>query len=410
MCGYQVRCPALIAFFTSLMLVLGTQPSAYASTVSTVPQRTWGTDGKVFALARAGQSVFLAGTFAHVVNPASGAEAVANNVAALDATLGTPVPGFSVRTNGAVLATAVSPDGKTLYLAGSFSLVNGKPRSRLAAVSTTSGALTPWAPDAAAAVRAILPLSTKVVVGGDFIQLDGKPVKRIGAVDTVSGALVPGWSAAASCRVQALTASADGSLIYAGGYARYWDGIDQPGLVRLSAATGALDASFNAHYKPNSKLCAPNRSHDGMNPFEIAVAPYAVLVAVGGVSNDLDALEFDGTLAWRDIADGDFQAVVIIGNDIYAGGHFATNFLDRCGMRPPPVHLVKVNALGGCQDTSWVADMTTPNKAGHFYGVWALVTNGSSLYVGGEFRRTYTVVDDKGHTYQTPSYAVFPAS
>src|SRR5690349_24316431 len=128
-------------------------PSAYATNVSTVPQRTWGTDGRVFALAKAGQNIFLAGSFSHLVNPATGATLVAGNVAALDATTGQPVPSFSVGTNGAILADAVSPDGKILYLAGTFTKVNGKPRSRLAAVSATTGALLPWAPVAAASVN-----------------------------------------------------------------------------------------------------------------------------------------------------------------------------------------------------------------------------------------------------------------
>ena len=408
--GYRSRRSAVLAFLVALMLVACAQPAAYASAVSTVPQRTWGTDGRVFSLAKAGQSVFVTGNFSHLVNPATGATLVAGNVAALDATTGQPVSTFSVGTNGAILAAAVSPDGNTLYLAGTFSKINGKPRSRLAAVTTTTGALLPWAPAASASVHAILPLATKVIIGGDFTQLDGTAVKRIGAVDTAKGALVPGWSATASCRVQALAVSQDGTQIYAGGYAQYWDGIDRPGLARLSAATGALDSSFNAQYLPNSKLCDPVHTHDGMNPFEIAVGPYALLVAVGGLRNDLDALNFSGSVFWRDRADGDFQTVVMLGNDIYAGGHFVNEFIDRCGTHQAPVHLIKIDALGGCQDTSWVADMTTPNKSGHFYGVWTLLTDGGSLYVGGEFQRTYTVVNGKGRTYQTPSYAVFPAS
>jgi hypothetical protein len=408
--GYHSRLSVVLAFLFALTLIACTQPVANASTISTVPQRTWGTDGRVFSLAIAGQSVFVTGSFSHLVNPATGATLVAGNVAALNATTGQPVSTFSVGTNGAILDAVVSPDGSTLYLAGTFSKVNGKPRSRLAAVTTNSGALLPWAPVASAAVHAILPLATKVIIGGDFTQLDGRAAKRLAAVDTVKGALVPDWSASASCRVQALAVSQDGTQIYAGGYAQYWDGIDRPGLARLSATTGALDTSFDAQYLPNSKLCDPVHNHDGMNPFEITVGPYALLVAVGGLRNDLDALNFSGSVYWRDRADGDFQTVVMVGNDIYAGGHFVDEFIDRCGTHQAPVHLVKIAALGGCQDTSWVADMTTPNKSGHFYGVWSLLSSGGSLYVGGEFQRTYTVVNGKGRTYQTPSYAVFPAS
>lgn len=404
------RRPLVLALLSFLMFGAQLPSSAYATSVSSVPQRTWGTDGRVFSLAKAGQNVFLTGNFSHLVNPATGATLVAGNVAALDAATGQPVPSFSVGTNGAILAAAVSPDGKTLYLAGTFTKVSGKARSRLAAVSATSGALLPWAPAATASVHAILPLADKVIVGGDFTQLNGKPVKRIGAVDTAKGALVPGWTATASCRVQALAVSADGSQIYAGGYAQYWDGVDHPGLARLSASTGALDTSFDAQYLPNSQLCDPTHSHDGMNPFAITVGPYALLVAVGGLRNDLDALSVNGSVYWRDRADGDFQTVVMLGNDIYAGGHFVDEFIDRCGTHQAPVHLIKVNALGGCQDTSWVADMTTPNKAGHYYGVWSLLTSGNSLYVGGEFQRTYTLVNGKGRTYQTPSYAVFPGA
>ena len=403
---------AVAAVLGCLAVVLSLTGATFGTTnrpgtVSASPAATWGTDGKVYVLARVGSTVFLGGAFSHVVDPRTGRQVRAANLAAFDASSGAPKTGFSAGTNGAILTLRGSRDARTLYLGGQFTTAHGKARAGLAAVTTSSGALLPVAPQAGGTVRTLLPLPGKVIVGGDFTKLNGRFTERIGAVDDAKGATMRGWSASASCRVQALAASADGKSLYAGGYATAWDGVIRPGLARLSVATGAIDTSFNANYVTNQLACDPVKAHDGNNPFDIAVTPAAVFVALGGKINTLQALRPTGQEYWHDYADGDFQTLVLLGDYVYAGGHFTTWVSDSCGQKAPAMHVVRVNGLSGCVDPTWGVSLTPKDEPGHFYGVWSLTTDGSSLFAGGEFLRTYTVLAGRGRPTRPPATRPF---
>ena len=165
--------------------------------------------------------------------------------------------------------------------------------------------------------------------------------------------------------MQALTATPDGQSFYAGGYAQYWNGVYQPGIVRMSASTGQLDSSFNANYAPNQVACEPVHHHGGNNPFTIYVQPTtgSLAVAIGGTNNILDGLSSTGARYWRDYADGDFQAVTMIGSYIYAGGHFRSHIWDACGNNFVPEHIVRINPSNGCVDTD-VDDLHVPARPG----------------------------------------------
>lgn len=264
---------ACVAAGVALTFAPSSVSAASSGAVSVTPQATWGTDGKVYTMTEIGNTIYLAGTFQNLVNPKTGVKQPAANIGAIDATTGKPIPTFAAGTNGLIYSIKGSADGSTVYVGGVFTAADGVTRKNLAAFSTSTGAVTTWAPKATVAVRAVLPIGDKVIVGGDFTYLNGLPVQRIGAVDTNTGATYPGWNTSATCRVQALTATPDGQSFYAGGYAQYWNGVYQPGIVRMSASTGQVDPSFNAHYAPNQVACEPVHHHGGNNPFTIFVQP-----------------------------------------------------------------------------------------------------------------------------------------
>ena len=96
--------------------------------------------GRVRSLLRYGNALFVGGEFANI-----GATAQ-RLVARVDATTGAITPGWDpVLEGGAVRGMVVSPDGSRLYLAGSFTSVDGGTNTRYgAAVSPTTGALSSW--------------------------------------------------------------------------------------------------------------------------------------------------------------------------------------------------------------------------------------------------------------------------
>ena len=69
---------------------------------------------------------------------------------------------------------AVSPDGTTVYVGGSFTTVDGKPRNHIAAFSTTTGALLSWNPDVERPGRPIATFGNNVYIGGSFTKVSGR--------------------------------------------------------------------------------------------------------------------------------------------------------------------------------------------------------------------------------------------
>ena len=93
--------------------------------------------GRVQALARSGNTLFIGGDFDAVHGQPR------SNLAAVDATTGALLP-FSPLLDQVVDKLAL--EGGALYVAGVFRAVSGQPRSGLASFDATTGALLPWAP------------------------------------------------------------------------------------------------------------------------------------------------------------------------------------------------------------------------------------------------------------------------
>jgi hypothetical protein len=70
---------------------------------------------------------------------------VHRGIGALNATTGAPDPAFTFSADNDVLGLALT--GSRLILSGSFSTINGQPRTNLAMIDLSTGTLTGWAPD-----------------------------------------------------------------------------------------------------------------------------------------------------------------------------------------------------------------------------------------------------------------------
>jgi hypothetical protein len=97
---------ALTAVATALLAAAG---PAFAA-LQDVPDETWGTNGRVYAIAQAGGRVYVAGAFTAVRSP-SGEMVPRNHLAALDAITGAVDPNWDPGADGAVNEIAVSGDG-----------------------------------------------------------------------------------------------------------------------------------------------------------------------------------------------------------------------------------------------------------------------------------------------------------
>lgn len=113
-----------------------------------------------------------------------------------------------------VVSTLEISGGK-IYIGGSFTLMGGKTRNRLAAVDATgTGAVdTLWDPNASASMSALTVSGNTVYLAGDFTTIGVTPRTALAAVNTTNGALDP-WTPSVDKNVFTL---ASGTKVYMGG-------------------------------------------------------------------------------------------------------------------------------------------------------------------------------------------------
>ncbi|HSD01891.1 MAG TPA: hypothetical protein VLB81_05960, partial [Gaiellales bacterium] len=169
-------------------------------------------NGTVQSLAAGNGRVYLGGSFSSV----GGTSRI--RLAAVDATTGALVSGFNPRTDGLVNSLALA--GNTLYAGGTFGSVSGVARSHLAAVDAATGALsTTWAPAADDIVKAVDMSAdgTRVYVAGSFTTIDGATRRHVAALDPASGVAISSFSHGLPYAVVDMAVDANGVFIAGAG-------------------------------------------------------------------------------------------------------------------------------------------------------------------------------------------------
>jgi hypothetical protein len=349
---------------------------------------TWQTNGIVWALAEANDTVFVGGTFSEVRPPegGTGTPRGAVNFAALNAATGAPTNcnlSFTVGTGTAtVRALVVSPDKKTLYAGGYFGAVNGTPVSSLAAIDiatcTPKAAFTPSFP---ATVRALAVTDTTVYAAGDFGTVEGQNRQRFAAV-TTAGDLLP-FTAHADEPGRAIEVTPDGQNVLLGGDFFTVNGADSHALAVVNATTGALTKAYPNGWIPQNSVVKDIETD--------ATGFYTANEGTGGGV-------FDGRIAlnlsdfgqrWRDTCLGATQAVRSYEGVLYSASHAhdcasVGEFPDgrRYHLLAQPT--TSVGKLGWFPDTN--------DGIGEGIGPRAFTISGTGttkyLWVGGEFTTT----------------------
>jgi trimeric autotransporter adhesin len=269
---------------------------------------------------------------------------------------------MNVDVTGFVLAMVLS-DG-VLYLGGEFTAVGGQPRTRLAAIHTTTGALADWAPDAEGGwVTSLAAAANTIYVGGRFTSIRGQMRNYLAAVDATTGAL-SAWNPNVNGQVLSLVVS--GSVLYAGGSFSTVGGQRRINLAAIELATGS-PSPWN-----------PELSGDGL-VFSLVVSG-RTLFAGGGFQtigtqtrNSLASFNLDtGALnSWAPNAIA-LRKIVVVGNTLYTG-IAGTLFTLEGGLSRSRTEAFDITTGESVWEPGLNSDITT------------LATSGSTVFFGGRF-------------------------
>jgi hypothetical protein len=269
------------------------------------------------------------------------------------------VSSWNPGANGTVMAVAVN--GSTVYAGGAFNNIGGQPRNRIAALDATTGAATPWNPNASGFQIWDLKVSgATVYAAGSFTSIGGQPRNNIAALDALTG-LATAWNPNSNSQVSDLALS--GTTVYAGGAFTSIGGQTRNRIAALDATTG-LATSWN----PN----ANNNNVTALTVSGTTVYAGGDFTSIGGQTRNriaaLDATTGAATL-WNPNANGAVIDLNVSGTTVYAAGQFnVIGGQTRNG-------IAALDAASG-SPTAW-----SPNPGGG--QVTAIAVSGTSVYIGG---------------------------
>ena len=294
-------------------------------------------NGQVNAIATAGNTVIVGGTFTTLRNVGVPTDISQGYLFAYNRVSGQIIQGFNPTLDDSVDAIEVSEDGTSVFVAGKFRMVNGTSMRSLAKISLSGGTLVAgFDPQVAGRVRDLDVSNGKVYVGGDIWSVGGQPRNRMAAVDAASGAVDQSFTVGTTAPrvsvdwVSKIDVRADGQqLVIIGNFSEV-DGVTrhQAALIDLSGPTATLSPwtgpSFNDTCSSSfwTYVRDVEYSPDG-SYFAVATtgAPKNLLIC-----DSLSRWESDGgpesTATWINWSGGDtLSAVAISDVAVYVGGH-----------------------------------------------------------------------------------------
>ena len=364
------------------------------------------TNGPVWTLQAAGGRIYAGGAFTST-RPSGAAAGSGESgqayLAAFDATSGAPFSSFAPRLQndytggpGTVFASALSPDGATLYVGGDFNLVDGQRAEHLARFDTATGrfrgGIGANGVDGTVRSLAVSPDGSTLFVGGAFSRANYSARHDLAAFDLRTGGLTT-WAPTVSnnvsneaLRVVSLAVSSDGSRVFLAGPFRQVNGATAQGFMAVDATTGANVSGWRADY-----LLAPYN----WGTVVTTVGDTVYLGARDDVASSTDRKEgvyaldaATGAVRWYAQCYGDTFALQPLGDDLYVGSH-AHDCTKAGGITEtnPRTYLAvtALNRTNGRSRPYFVQTAGSSSAPDTLLLSRALATDGSSLVMGGGF-------------------------
>jgi hypothetical protein len=258
-----------------------------------------------------GRSVFVGGSFTHID------DVEVPRLVRMDAATGeisSWTPGFT--TAGSVSRLAISPDGATLYASGGF--VAGSDRG-LTALRTADGQPHGWGwriGDGSVGDLALTPDGSRLYVVGSYESVRSAQNKGLAQFDADGRPLdwdPLGAFAGEEHEFGGLAVSPDGGTVYLASDG--WDGIERVEAFATTDERRLWEVQFSSSWAPYVLAAVGHR---------LFVGGYIVR-ADGQVVDELAVIDTrDGTVEpWAPTVDGRVYAMAVINGTLVVGGHFS---------------------------------------------------------------------------------------
>lgn len=287
---------ALVAIF-----IPGT---ALAAPVSPTPSPSATFDGPVHSAAYLGNVIYVGGNFNYAT--VNGQRIRRTRLAALDARNGALL-NWTPSADGVV--TAIAADSTGVYIAGRFQYVNSSKRDSLAKLDPVTGKVrAAFNHRINGHPHTIAIGHGRVYLGGTITSVGGVARPRVAAFDASTGALDQGWAPVVDDVVRAILPASD-RVFLAG---RFGSVNGAEGTQKLAAVTPDTAAVLGGFV---------SQVHTMVHKLTLANGVlYAGIDGSGGKAMAMNAAT--GETKWTVTFDGDAQAIAVLGDTVYIGGHF----------------------------------------------------------------------------------------
>ncbi len=399
----------------------------------------WQTNNSVWALAYSNHVLYAGGDFTAIVSPDGNTSIPMTRLAAFHAnednpaldgtpcTAASPCQGIGAwsdkKISARVWALSVTLDGTKLYAGGDFTSAANASHKKVAgfnlAVSDTQPALP--TPQITGQVRALAATNDAVFAGGGLSSLvdpNGGTVTQAKAAsfDTSDGS-VRNWHPTLDGNVFALLVGpgSDAGNLILGGAFRKVNGAAHSGIAQVDLATGKVNGPMSNSIIPGIATNPTTGTTTRSDVKALTTDGTKVYLGAEGTGYGI----FDGTVAvnpvngslvWKDNCLGATQGVAVLNGVVYVGSHSHNcSFLQRGGFPQLPFngdnrswhHLIAETAAAdgthiNGELLNWFPNTDAGPAAGAL-GPRAVVTDGTNVYVGGEFT-TVNGVNQRGIT------------
>jgi hypothetical protein len=386
----------------SLLLAALALPSARAVPSTTAASTLQFYGGEVRAVAQIGATVYVGGTFTSV-GYGSGTIARAY-LAALDATSGQLVEGFNPKPDNAVYALLKNADGSLLYAGGTFNRIGAcTPCDRLAVLNPATGAASPgFHPQPNASVRALALGGRTLYVGGTFTVVAGVSRPRLAAVDAVTGGLGTRLALTPNQAVRDLTLNSTASTLYLAGSFTSISGTTRYNFASVGTASRALTAwNPNVHASGWGVALSPDNATAFLSTADgnesVCGAGHESVIAMPATASGTPAVKWhNGGDRGCPFNSGDINAIEATASAVYIGGHLTNlcTVMNTSYTAPCPGSLTVRNHLAALDPATGVPLSWNPGADGS-KGTLVIQAIPAGLGVGGDFQRTNGVAHSR---------------